>query len=102
MHPEPPSDLSGTATAKAKPSYVYSILKTHDQISETRLLPSEAKLNYIYTTLKKHHLPRVGPKLVVCVSTPRMYLHSGYFLVCPNWKLQNLVGVHNMQLDLSN
>ena len=37
-------------------------IKTHGQISKTRLLPSEAKLNYVYTTLKKRHLPRVGPK----------------------------------------
>ena len=50
MHPDSPSDLSGTATAEAKPSYVYSILKPHGQSfrRQVRLLLSEAKLNELW------------------------------------------------------
>ena len=56
MHPELPSDLNGTATAEAKPRYVYSILKPHGQSfrRQVRLLLSEAKLNYVYSILKLH------------------------------------------------
>ena len=66
MHPGSPSDPSGTAAAEAKPRYVYSILKPHGQSfrRQVRLLLSKAK-----------------PQAVVCVSTPRMYPCSGYFLV---------------------
>ena len=152
MHPESPSDLSATATAEAKPRYVYSILKPHgqsfrrqvrlllneaklsyvysilrlhcqssrspvrlplseekpsyeysilkkhSQISKTQLLPSEAKLNYIYTTLKKHHLPSRS-QAVVCVSTPRMYPPSGYFLV--RYKNKFPVGIMQLLLTVS-
>ena len=54
---------TGRATAaKAKPRCIYSILKPHGQSFITsRVVPK--------------------PKAVVCVSTPRMYLRSGYFLV---------------------
>ena len=51
---------SKTASAEAKPRCVYSILKPHGQSSITS--PSRSKA-------------------VVCVSTPRMYPRSGYFLV---------------------
>ena len=34
--------------------------------------------------LRKHHLPRVRSQAVVCVSTPRKYPRSGYFLVLVN------------------
>ena len=44
----------------AKPSYVYSILKPHFRISS----PSQSRF-----------------QAVVCVSTPRKYPQSGYFLV---------------------
>ena len=66
MHPGSPSDSSGTATAEAKPRYVYSILKPHGQSTSSkkpvRPLSCKEKRSYIYTILKKHHLPRVGPK----------------------------------------
>ena len=45
---------------EAKPSYVYLILKPQFRVS----LP-----------------PQSQSQVVVCVSTPRMYLQSGYFLV---------------------
>ena len=49
---------------EAKPRYIYSILKTHGQSSKSpvRPLPHEAKPSYVYTIFKKHYLPRVGPK----------------------------------------
>ena len=58
MHPhsDSPSDLSGTATAEAKPRYVYSILKPHGQSfrRQVRLLLNEAKLSYVYSILRLH------------------------------------------------
>ena len=56
MHPESSSDLSGTATAKAKPRYVYSILEPHGQSfrKQVRLLLSEGKLNYVCSILRLH------------------------------------------------
>ena len=44
MHPGSPSDPSGTAATKAKPRYVYSILKPHSHSSRSpdRLLLNEA------------------------------------------------------------
>ena len=66
MHFGSPSDPSQTLTAEAKPRYVYSILKPHGQSfrRQVRLLLSQSR-----------------SQAVVCVSTPRMYLRSGYFLV---------------------
>ena len=106
---------------EAKPSYVFSILKPHSQSfrSPVRLLLSKAKLSYVYWilkpygqssrslvrlllceaelcildfkitwsaklriyNLKKTSLPQSRSQAVVCVSTPRMYPRSGYFLV---------------------
>ena len=37
-----------------------------------------------------HYLPRVGPKQLCALSTPRIYPRSGYFLVTPD--LKTLVG----------
>ena len=54
MHPGSPSDPSGTAATEAKPRCDYLILKPHGQSRS---------------------------KAVVCVSRPRMYPRSGYFLV---------------------
>ena len=50
--------------SKAKPSYVYSILKTHGQSSRSPARPKlyETKPSYVYTFKSKHHLSRVGPK----------------------------------------
>ena len=91
MHFRSPSDPSQSAAAKAKPRYVYLILKPHGQSfrRQVRLLLSKANLSYeyfiskphgqsserpvrpmsrkakpsqVYTILKKHHLLRVGPK----------------------------------------
>ena len=66
MHFGSPSDPSQTAAAEAKPRYVYSILKPHGQSfrRQVRLLLSQSR-----------------SQAVVCVSTPRMYPRSGYFLV---------------------
>ena len=41
--------------------------------------PAEAKLRCVYSILKPHS--QSWSKAVVCVSTPRMYPCSGYFLV---------------------
>ena len=83
-----PHDQSSISTVqplqcKAKPSYLYLILKPHGQSSKSpvRLLPSEVKLSYEYTILKKTSTPQSRSQAVVCVSTPRMYPRSGYFLV---------------------
>ena len=48
--------LSQTASAEAKPRYVYSILKPTGQNSRSpvRLLLSEAKPSYVYSILKPH------------------------------------------------
>ena len=56
MHSWSPSHPSRTAAAKAKPRYVYSIVKPHGQRSKSqvRLLLSEAKLSYVYSILKPH------------------------------------------------
>ena len=72
---------------KATPSYVYSILKPHGQSSRSpvRLVLCEAKPSYVYSILKPHSQSNINsPESVpssVCVSTPRMYPRSGYFLV---------------------
>ena len=73
---------SQTAPAEAKPRCVYSILKPHGQSSrcQARLLPCEAKPSYVHTILKNIP-PQSQSHAIVCVSTPRMYPHSGYFLV---------------------
>ena len=49
---------------KVKQSDVSSILKPHGQSSKShvRLLLREAKPSYVCTILKQHYLPRVGPK----------------------------------------
>ena len=51
-----PSAPSQTATAEAKPRYVYLISKPHGQIyrQPVRLLLSKAKLSYVYSILKPH------------------------------------------------
>ena len=70
MHVGSPSDFSQTPAAKAKPRYVYSILKPDGQSSKSPVRPllCEAKPSYVDTILKKHHLTRVGPKQL-CAST---------------------------------
>ena len=70
MHPGSPSDSSKTAAAESKPRCVYSILKPHGQSfrRQVRLLLSQSR-----------------SQAVVCVSTPRMYPHSRYFLVKPKF-----------------
>ena len=77
-----PTDPSQTAAAKAKLRYVYSISKPHGQSfkSPVRLLSCEAKPSYVHTILKNIP-PQSRSQAVVCVSTPRMYPRSGYFLV---------------------
>ena len=73
--------------SEAKPSYVYSILKPHSQSSrsQVRLVLSKAKPSYVYSILKPHGQSSITypshSKAVVCVSTPRMYPRSGYFLI---------------------
>ena len=87
MHPGSPSDPSGTAAAEAKPRCVYSILKPHGQSSRYQvrlLLPKQSQ--GAYTQFENHMVrvsspPQSRSKAVVCVSTPRMYPRSGYFLV---------------------
>ena len=83
MHFRSPSDPSQTAVAEAKPRYVYLILKPHGQSSKSpiRLLPREAKPSYVYTIFKKPSPTQSQSQAVVCVSTPRKYPRSGYFLV---------------------
>ena len=96
MHFGSPSDPSQTAAAKAKPRYVYSILKPHGQSSKSpvRQLTHEAKPSCIHTILKKHHLPRVGPKQLcapahlgcTCVAgTSYLYLKSTGCTVTLAW-----------------
>ena len=99
MHPGSPSDPSGTAPTEAKPRCVYSILKPHGQSSrcQVRLLPLRQSQG-AYTQFWNHMVrvsedlsercwasvsapPQSRSKAVVCVSTPRMYPRSGYFLV---------------------
>ena len=46
-----------------------------------RPLSCEAKPSYVHTILKKTSPPQSQSQAVVCVSTPRMYPRSGYFLV---------------------
>ena len=87
MHLWSPSDPSGTAAAEAKPRCVYSILKPHGQSSRCQvrlLLPKQSR--GAYTQFENHMVrvsspPQSRSKAVVCVSTPRMYPRSGYFLV---------------------
>ena len=68
--------------SKVKLSYIYYILKPNGQSSKSpfKLLPCEAITSYVCTILKTSH-PQSQSQAVVCVSTPRMYLCSGYFLV---------------------
>ena len=87
MHPGSPSDPSRTAAAGVKPRCVYSILKPHGQSSRCQvrlLLPKQSQ--GAYTQFENHMVrvsspPQSRSKAVVCVSTPRMYPRSGYFLV---------------------
>ena len=64
----------------AKPSYICSILKPHSQSSRSQVRPllSEAKQSY---NLEKTLPPQSWSHAVVCDSTPRMYWCSVYFLV---------------------
>ena len=68
-----------TTAAEVKPRCVYSILKPHGQSSryQVRILLPRQKQS---TCSEFHHLPSWS-KAVVCVSTPRMYLRCGNFLV---------------------
>ena len=110
MHFESPSDPSQTAAAEAKPRYIYSILKPHGQSSgkpgQTAATRGEAELHILdfkitwsefqkpcqtaatqgkamlgTYNLKKTSPPQSWSQTVVCVSTPRMYPRSRYFLV---------------------
>ena len=78
MHPWSPLDPNGTTAAEAKPRYAYSISNPHGQIK----IMWSAELR-IYN-LKKTSPPQSRSQAVVCVSTPGMYLRSGYFLVDTN------------------
>ena len=62
---------SQTAPTKAKPRCVYSIAKSHGQ-------SSRYQVRILYRVSSP---PQSRSKAVVCVSTPRMYQRSGYFLV---------------------
>ena len=77
------SGTSGTAAAEANPSYVYLILKPtwseFQKASHTTTERGKAEL-HIYN-LKETSPPQNRSQAVVCVSTPRMYPQSGYFLV---------------------
>ena len=46
----------------------------------------KAKPSYVYAILKKTSPPQSWSKAVVCASTPRKYPRSGYFLVRNNQK----------------
>ena len=78
---------SQTAPAEAKPRCVYSILKPHDQSSKGQVrIPSYQVRILSPRQITIPHLrvsspPQSRSKAVVCVSTPRMYPRSGYFLV---------------------
>ena len=67
MHLGSLSDPSQTAAAKAKPRYVYSILKPYGQSSKSpiRLLPREVKPSYVYTILKNFTYPELVPSSCV-------------------------------------
>ena len=78
MHPESPSDLSWTATAKAKSRYLYSILKLHGQSfrRQVRLLLSEAKLNYVHSILKLHCQSSRNPVRLPMSEAKPSYVYS--------------------------
>ena len=84
MHFGSPSNPSQTAAAKAKPRYVYSILKPHGQSSGNIVTPSGSitlVLPNFDLILQCFILSPCRSQAVVCVSTPRKYPSSGYFLV---------------------
>ena len=90
MHPGSPSDPSRTGAAEAKPRCVYLILKPHSQISRYQvriLLLRQNQGTYIFRVSSP---TQSRSKAVVCVSTPRMYSRSGYFLVQSNLKITSL------------
>ena len=77
---------SQTAPAEAKPRCVYSILKPHGHSSryQVRILsPKQITIPHMRVLSP----PQSWSKAVVCVSTPRMYPRSGYFLVNSNFVL---------------
>ena len=103
MHPESPSDLSGTSAAKAKPRCLYSNKATGLEFQKPCQIAAEgdeAELHILnskttWSEFKKpsqttagrgnskatsvfHHLPSVSSKQF-CAT--RMYLYSRYFLV---------------------
>ena len=89
MHFGSPWDPSQTAAAEVKPRCVYSILKPHGQSfrRQIRLLPSKATPREFQTKTWVYSPPQSRSQAVVCVSTPRMYPRSGYFLVHFNWQI---------------
>ena len=93
-HVQSSGSLARPLLSEAKPSYVYSILKSYGQSSRSliRLLLQELKPSCVDSkitwsselriyNLKKTSPPQSRSQAVVCVSTPRMYPRSGYFLV---------------------
>ena len=87
--------------SKAKPSYVYSILKPHIQSSKSpvRLLSREAKQSYVYTILKKHNLSRVGPKQLCALAHQGSTREAGTFQLTINTPLFSLI-YHYFQIFL--
>ena len=78
MHFGSPSDPSQTAAAKAKPRYVYSILKQHGQSfrRQVRLLLSEVISSCIYSIFKPHSQSSGNPvRLLLSEAKPR-YVYS--------------------------
>ena len=77
---------SPTASTEAKPRCLYSILKPHGQSSRYQvriLLLGQITIPHFRVSSP----PQSRSKAVVCVSTPRMYPRSGYFLVCTIFEL---------------
>ena len=81
--PEAKSDCSRRGAAEV-PIINYKTTWSEFQIPSPSS-PAEAKLRYVYSILKPHvrvpSPPQSQSQAVVCVSTPRKYPRSGYFLV---------------------
>ena len=107
MHPGSTSHPIWTAAAEAKPRCIYSILKPHGQSSRCQvrlLLPKQSQ--GAYTQFENHmvrvsSLPQSLSKAVVCVSTPRMYPCSGYFLVVNIFAKKKSV-LFNLSISVTN
>ena len=73
-----PSHPSRTATAKAKPRYVYWISKPHGQSfrRQVRLLLSKGKLNYVYSIIKPHDQSSRNPVRPLLSMAKPSYVYS--------------------------